>query len=106
MNSNGRQPQNISSGLYQEPLITSFSNLKLISGDQPKVATISSGRRPQTKIGIPQQVCNVECGLSFAEEAMLTKKVLQTILLVLIFKAGVFLNFCQTPNPVQNLELS
>ena len=59
--SNGRQPQNIKSWIYQQPLIGSSSNFKLklrgpnqhqkslkwrSSGDQTKIKHSSNGRRP------------------------------------------------------------
>ena len=60
--SNGRQPQNIKSGISQQPLIGSYSSFKLKLRwpnnilQIPEMKTSSNGRRPQTiKSGISQQ---------------------------------------------------
>jgi hypothetical protein len=55
MTTNGRQPQNIKSGMYQQPPIGSYSNLNLILDDQTlqilKMKTSSDGRQPQNITG-------------------------------------------------------
>ena len=54
--SNGRIPQNIESGISQQPLIGSSSNviLKLMGPNQNwillEIKTIANGRRPQVEI--------------------------------------------------------
>ena len=60
--SNGRQPQNIKSGIFQQPFIGSYSNFKLrLWGQKQSVKTLkikmtSHGRQPQNiQIGISQQ---------------------------------------------------
>ena len=59
--SNGRWPQNIKSGISQQPLIEPFSNFNLkFRGPNWKkklleMKTISNRRRPQIKSGISQQ---------------------------------------------------
>ena len=50
---NGRRPQKIKSGIYQQLLIGPFSNIKL---KPMKMKTTTNGRQPQNiKSGIPQQ---------------------------------------------------